>query len=257
MIEETRAVILRAMKYGDTSKIVTLYTRRFGKVKVVAKGARNQRTSKFGSSLEPMSLSSVVFYKKEHKDLHLLSKSETATPLNRIQEEPERMFTGLALVELVNMMMHDEEENAAIYDLLEQALMLLNGADRNAVNILAAFMVKLFSLFGFGIDADHCVRCGQHQHQQEFPYAIIRLSDGRFTCAGCSVEYQTAGVRLNGGTLRTLGFFAHYPLERAMTISVPSVMREDLLSLLQSYLRYHVEGVRTLRSFALLQTVLR
>ncbi|MBP6673311.1 MAG: recombination protein O N-terminal domain-containing protein, partial [Bacteroidetes bacterium] len=52
MIVETEAVVLHTMDFRDTSKIVTLYSRKFGKIKVIAKGTRNQKTNKFGSSLE-------------------------------------------------------------------------------------------------------------------------------------------------------------------------------------------------------------
>ena len=63
MIVSTDAIVLRSMKYGETSKIVTLYSKKFGKIKVIAKGARSAK-SKFGASLEPMMHSSVIFYKK-------------------------------------------------------------------------------------------------------------------------------------------------------------------------------------------------
>ena len=79
MIESTDAIVLRAIKYGDTSKIVTLYTRRFGKVAVIAKGARSAK-SKFGSALEPMSLIQAVFYRKENREVQLLSQADLLHP---------------------------------------------------------------------------------------------------------------------------------------------------------------------------------
>lgn len=255
MITETKAVVLRTMKYGDTSKIVTLYSRKFGKIKVIAKGARNQKTNKFGSSLEPMTVSSVVIYKKEHKDLHLLSKSEILTPMSRLQEVPERMFAGLAIVELVNMVMHDEEENGPVFDLLEQSIAAVNASERQTINILMAFMVHLFRRFGFGLDVDACLRCGRTLGSGDLTYGLLRLSDGKFHCSQCVQEEQQSGVRLNIGTLRTLKFLADNPVEKASGISMNQAMRDDLLSFLQSFLRYHIEGVRTLRSLALLQSM--
>lgn len=255
MIVETRAVVLKAMKYGDSSKIVTLYTRNFGKIKVVAKGARNQRTAKFGSSLEPMSVSSIVLYKKEHRDLHLLSKSEVVMQMTRLQDEPERMFAGLAIVELVNMVMHDEEGNAPVYDLLEEAVRVINASERNGVNVLLSFMVKLFHRFGFGLAIEQCSGCGRRPADHEFPYGLVRLSDGSFICPDCAEASMQGGVRLSGGVLRSLLFLEANPLERSVGLSLNVAMRDELLAVLQSYLRYHIEGVRTLRSLALLQTM--
>jgi DNA repair protein RecO (recombination protein O) len=255
MIVETQAVVLKTLKYGDTSKIVTLYSRQYGKIKVVAKGARNQKNNKFGSSLEPMTVSSVVIYKKEHKDLHLLSKSEIHTALNRMQDDPERMFAGLALAELVNMVMHDEEENGPVFELLVESLRVINASNRNGVNVLLSFMIKMFHQFGFGLNVEACIRCGRKMDASEFPYGLIRLSDGKFSCSFCSEEAQQSGVRLTGGALKSLRFFQSNPIERAVSVSLNAAMRDELLSVLQSYLRYHIEGVRTLRSLSLLQSM--
>ncbi|MCK9410371.1 MAG: DNA repair protein RecO [Bacteriovoracaceae bacterium] len=255
MIVETQAVVLRTMKYGDTSKIVTLYTRQYGKTKVIAKGARNQKSNKFGSSLEPMTVSSVVFYKKEQKDLHLLSKSEIVTPMSRMQDDPERMFAGLALVELINMVMHDEEENGLVFDMLVESLRVMNSSSKNAVNVFLSFIVKIFHQFGFGITIDACSRCGRTMEQHQFAYGLLRLSDGKFTCSICSEEAQQSGVRLSGGVLKSLLFFHGNSLDRSVSISLSASMRDELLAVLQSYLRYHIDGVRTLRSLSLLQTM--
>ena len=99
MIVSTEAVILKTMKYRDTSRIVTLYTRDFGRLSVIAKGARS-RNNKFGASLEPLSHVSAVLYKNEHRDLHLLSKCEISTQFRRIPEDLERLSTAMAIIEL-------------------------------------------------------------------------------------------------------------------------------------------------------------
>jgi DNA repair protein RecO (recombination protein O) len=75
MITKTEAVVLKSMNYRDSSKIVTFYTRGFGKVKCIAKGAR-QMKSKFGAGLEPITNVSLVLYKKEHRELQLVSQCD-------------------------------------------------------------------------------------------------------------------------------------------------------------------------------------
>ncbi len=104
MIVSTDAIVLRSMKYGETSKIVTLYSQKFGKIKVIAKGARGAK-SRFGASLEPMTHSSVILYKKEERELNLLSKSEITKSFLKFGSSGDRLATGLAVVELVNMVM--------------------------------------------------------------------------------------------------------------------------------------------------------
>ena len=71
MIVKTDAIVLKSMRFRETSKIVTFYTRRYGKIAAVAKGARETK-NKFGAALEPMTGVNLVFYKKEQRDLQLV-----------------------------------------------------------------------------------------------------------------------------------------------------------------------------------------
>ena len=251
MIVETEAVILHAMKYGDTSKIVTLYSKKFGKIKVIAKGARSQK-NKFGSSLEPMTISSVVLYKKEQRDLHLLSKSEIAVPITKLQDDAERMAIGLALVELINMVMHDEEENKVLYGLLRQTLETLEKAERNHLNVLIAFMLNMFHLFGFGLSLKSCAICKKSLEELNIHSASLRLSDGKFSCSNCSEEGSFGGVKIDWGVLKSLFFLQTNGVEKSTLLAVSHSAQNTMVAILESYLRYHIEGSRTLKSLSLL-----
>ncbi|MBI2430371.1 MAG: DNA repair protein RecO [Ignavibacteriales bacterium] len=251
MIVETEGVILHGMNYRDTSKIVTVYTKKFGKIKVVAKGVRSQK-NKFGSSLEPMTIASIVLYKKEHKDLHLLSKSEIAVVLNRLQENQERMYCGLAVVELVSMVMHDEDGNGKVYELLTESLTAVNAAEKNHVNVLLSFMMKLFGELGFGMNLQKCSVCQKSIDELDVTHAFLRLSDGTMTCSDCTGDLQTNGTKVSGGMLKSLYYLQENEIKQASSLALSSNVKNDLIATLESYLRYHSEGSRTLKSLSLL-----
>src|SRR5512132_282678 len=75
----SEGIVLRIHALGDTSRIVTAYTRDQGLRKFVAKGARTL-PSRFGFALEPLSRSRFVYYLKADRDLHLLSQAEVRDP---------------------------------------------------------------------------------------------------------------------------------------------------------------------------------
>lgn len=251
MIVQTDGVVLHAMDYRDTSKIVSLYTKNFGKIKVIAKGVRSQK-NKFGSSLEPMTISSIVLYKKKHRDLHLLSKSEIAVVLNDLFDNSDRMFTGLAVIELVNMVMHDEEENEKVYGMLVHALQTINDAEKNHINVLMAFMIKLFEQFGFGLTLSSCSSCGKAIDEVKAGKILLKLSDGKFVCEECAEIQQHGGIEIQGGMLKSLCYLQANDIQRAPSLTVPVQVKHEMIATLQSYLRYHIEGTRTLRSLSLL-----
>ena len=71
-IHKTEAIVLRRMDFRETSLIVDLYTREFGKLSGILKGIRVE-PDKFASALEVSSHNDVIFYKKASTSLHLVS----------------------------------------------------------------------------------------------------------------------------------------------------------------------------------------
>lgn len=71
-LSKAEGLVLKAIKFGETSKIITLYTKEFGKLSFIAKGGSDPR-KKLSSTLQFLSHIGVVFYLKKERELHLLS----------------------------------------------------------------------------------------------------------------------------------------------------------------------------------------
>ena len=82
---KTDAFILSGFKYGDTSKIVTLFSEEAGKFSAIVKGVRNNK-SKLGGVFENMNHVNVIFSKKENRDLQFISKAEMETIISSPRE---------------------------------------------------------------------------------------------------------------------------------------------------------------------------
>ncbi len=170
MLVTTTAIVLRSQKYGDTSKIVTLYTREFGKVSVVAKGAREVK-SKFGGALESFAKVKAVFYKTPEPGLYLLGKSELIDSNARILDSLEKLECAVEAIEIILRAMHDEEENPQMFDLLSEVLgsFSILKIDSGARLVLFAFYLRFAKLSGFSIDLD-----GFHHLRAANPASLSR-----------------------------------------------------------------------------------
>ncbi|MCH7760525.1 DNA repair protein RecO, partial [candidate division TA06 bacterium] len=85
-IVKTEGIVLKRMDFRETSRIVFLYTKKFGKIKVLAKGIRRPK-SMFGSSLETLTRSAIVFYKREQKDLYTISESDILDSFEKLRRD--------------------------------------------------------------------------------------------------------------------------------------------------------------------------
>lgn len=251
MIVKTDAIVVRSMRFRDTSRIVTFYTRRYGKVSAVAKGARNLK-SKFGAALEPMTGVALVLYKKEQRELQLVSQCDIVKPYKRIHTEMERMAPAMAILELLHQLTHDEEEHAALYRLVEQTLDALEHAEKNHVNYLYAFELRVAALFGFAPVLTRCVRCGTAgvlEGPEDFVH--FRLDKGGILCRAClgaSGEFPSMRRNVRKPVLRILDRLFVADLRSLGGLEYQPVVGNEMDELLRSYLQYHFEDLRPLRS---------
>jgi len=155
MIVNSEAIVLRSRQQGETSKIVTLYTLAYGKLNVIAKGAREMK-SKFGGALEAFSHINAIFYKKENVEpgLYLLSKAETIESNAGILNSLSKIEAATGIVELMRRSMHDEEATPAIFELLRSVFPTVAVTSHSAVATLEFwFAIQFLHAKGFEIEA--------------------------------------------------------------------------------------------------------
>lgn len=232
MILQTEAFVLRSIDYGETSQIVTLFTRQRGKIAVMAKGARRSG-SRFGSSLQPMSYTSVVVYYKPSRGVQTLSESSHLHFFDGITRDLERVSCGLRIVELVYALMQEEEQNPHVFILVLEVLERLNRTHERTENLLFYFQLHFASVLGFAPDIER--------------EALDALSDTGF------LSFETGAIltdRSAGGTsirsasrraLRAFAICARANLDTVMRMRLDQKTCLELGRLIDDFLRYHVE----------------
>ncbi len=232
MIVRTDAVVLRAIEYGETSLIVTLFTRRHGQVTVMAKGARRPK-SRFGSALQPMGYVQVVYYYKPGRGLQTLKESAHVQVLHGIAADIGKITVGLRLVELVRALTEDEEEHLLLFNLLIQALLCLDDATERADNVLPHFQLRLAAVLGFSPDV-------QRDDVLALPDegGVLALDTGAVLSLNAAPK---SGARAGRQALRAFAVFARADLDTAMRMTLTDELRGEVQRLVDAYLRYHVE----------------
>jgi len=255
MIVTTDAVILKGMNYRDSSRILTLYTKEFGKLSVLAKGARTSK-SRFGAAIEPLSYVTAILYKKESRDLHLLSHCDIIRQFRSLTDDLERMAAAMAVVELLQAVSHGEERNYPLFDLLVSSLECINGATKNAANALYVFEVRLLDILGFRPEFGHCAGCGHSTDEIQSEKLSVNLSQGGVFCPSCSAKGRGLEMISQGAVniLRRMQEFSDF--SGATRIALSPVMRNEIGTTLRRYLQIHVEGLTTLKSEAVFAAIL-
>ncbi len=167
MLTNDCAICVRAIDYSETSQVVTFFTRRTGKVTMIAKGAKRQR-SPFGGPVEIFSYGSIVFSDSGRDKLATLVEFEPlAGTLNTSVLTGDIFILNCCLfaAELVNVLTKDYDPHPGLFDGLLKFLRDVTGgkatpAARTALlTQLALFQLRLLREIGLSPVLEHCVNC--------------------------------------------------------------------------------------------------
>jgi DNA repair protein RecO (recombination protein O) len=242
------AIVLKTHALGDTSRIVVVYARDYGLIKLVAKGAR-KLPNRFGYSLEPLTRARFHFYYKPDRDLHLLSQADVIAATGSGITDLARLAHAGAAIELVDRLVWGEEPHAELFDVLAAALESLAGAPDAALPaITIAFELQAASLLGYRPRLDACASClNPLSHERLFSPAR-----GGLLCDGCAAEGGV--IRLSADALAGLSLLLTRPVGEAGDYF--EVKRSaEILRVVEAFLRHHFQRFHGLRSLELLRSL--
>jgi DNA repair protein RecO (recombination protein O) len=239
------------MKYGETSRILTLYTRDFGRMSVIVKGARASKT-KFGAALDLMSRSAVVMYTKEQRDLQLLTQADLIEQYRHVIDGADRLMYGFAILEFLYATVHGEEAHEELYDVLLHTLEALDAEEARPANVLLHYLFRLSQTLGFGLDTQHCTRCRLSFAEEGALQgaAAFSLTNGGFTCAGCPPAPDSLETAVE--TVRALAWIDRHDVSRAHTLSMSTRAAHEGLNLLHRHIASHIPEMRQVKSLPML-----
>src|SRR5205823_12217760 len=113
--EKATALVLRTTDYSETSKSATLWTREFGKVRVLAKGGRRLK-SRFESALDLLTLCSIVLLRKSSGGLDLLTEAQVRERFPQLRTDLQALYAGYYIAELLSDWTEDYDPHPSLFD---------------------------------------------------------------------------------------------------------------------------------------------
>lgn len=145
-MEKTIGFVIKCKDYRETSQLVWLYSKDFGKIKVIAKGSRNQ-IKKFKTKLDLFSLCDIVFHRSLRSELHSLNECEIVEPFSEIRQDLDRLATASYIAELLTVSTGLEDPcNELFFLTMDVFKWLANGKDPGF--LLCVFEIKFMQYQG-------------------------------------------------------------------------------------------------------------
>jgi DNA repair protein RecO (recombination protein O) len=200
---KTPAIVLRSLDYGESDRIVTLYTSDFGKIRGIAKGARRSRRRFANNALEPFACSHAILSRKGPDNLALIEDCDIINSYPDIRADLEKTLIASYLIELVDQFTGGGKENSKLFRLLQDFLTLIETEDTPDW-IARFFEIRLLKLSGYEPVLDRCLAC-KKPVSDAYNYRF-HVKEGGLRCNACHpaglgsfpVSFGTIGVLLLG-----------------------------------------------------------
>ena len=230
------AVVLRTHKLAEADRIITLLTRRRGKVRAVAKGVRRTR-SRFGARLEPFMVVDLQCH--EGRNLDTVTQVETLAPYgDAICRDYTAYTAATVMVETADRLTEEHEPAPQQHLLLVGALRSLTGGEHDPTLVLDAYLLRSLAVAGWAPSFHDCARCGAPG-----PHRSFNVAAGGTVCTVCRPPGSAAP---SDETMRLLASLLSGDWGTAD--SSPLRSRREGSGLVAAFLQWHLErGVRSLR----------
>jgi DNA repair protein RecO (recombination protein O) len=167
--EKATALVLRTTDWSESSRIATLWTREFGKVRALAKGGRRLK-SNFENALDLLTLCRIVFLRKSSDSLDLLTEAQVIQRFPRLRTDLTALYAAYYVAELLAEGTRDYDPHPLLFDEALDTLQTLGGAECGPR--LARFEMVLLRELGYSPVLDHCAGCGGSVVETEVAFSV-------------------------------------------------------------------------------------
>lgn len=158
MIVNTEGIILKNMKQGDSSRIITAFCRETGLIKGLAKGSRSSKNKSLIVT-DLLSINSITYYQKKSGDLHKVTKSERTISTSRITDSYIHTNIAVMIIEALLQSLHPEVPQSDLFDKTVEILKNLNELPEHPFMLFIYHQIILAGEMGFEPDLSNIPNC--------------------------------------------------------------------------------------------------
>jgi DNA repair protein RecO (recombination protein O) len=240
MLHSTKGIVLRSVKYGDTSIIVSIYTELFGIQSYIVNGVRTERKSANKANIyQPATLLDIVVYHHPNKNLQRIKEARVYYLYNSIQQSAMKNAIAIYMAELIWKTTSEPETNQELFDYFEHSFCLIDEkSERLLVDFPIQFTIELAHQLGFGMQAP--------AHIDEI---LFDVNIGRFVLDDDYPHSQLISKEHSA-------MLATFLQTNERVLSLNQTKRQELLAICIQYLRLHIPQMGELKSPDVLHAVM-
>ncbi|MEO5681847.1 MAG: DNA repair protein RecO [Chitinophagaceae bacterium] len=243
-VYNTKGIVLRTVKYGETSIIAAIYTELFGLQSYLVNGVRTSTKKGPGkaSLFQPGAMLDLVVYHNELKNLQRIKEFKWGYLYQQVFSDIIKNSVALFMVELLSKTIKQPEQNADLFYFIEDSFLHLDKSGQQVVgNFPLFFALHLATIFGFRLSDDYSPE-----------NSFLDLQEGEFVHEQPVHPYFLAG-QYSYATSQLLKTMQPHELS---AIQLNQETRRILMTAYQQFYALHIHDFGTMKTLPVLQEVL-
>lgn len=227
MLLNTRGIVFRAVKYGETSVITDIFTEEQGLHAFIAGGVRKAKSSMpFGLFQSMMVVDLVAYFQERSHGLNRLKECRSSQVFSAIPFDIRRGAVALFMAEICRKSIHEAEPNRELFDFLLDNLIWLDSTPYPIANLHLHFLLHLTAFLGF-----------QPQAELDAGEVFFDLKEGEF-----SPVQPVHPLYLDPDDAARLLELLSVPVQEAHLVALTRAERKSLLQRLLQFYQLHMPG---------------
>ena len=243
MTHKTKGIVLRTIKYGETSVVVTIFTELFGVQTYMVNGVRTtKKSSAKANHFQPGAILDLVVYHNDLQTMQRIKEFKWDFLYQQVLSDVIKNSIALYMVELLQKCLHQPEQNTALFYFCEDVLIQLDAANKPiTANVALYFSLHLTHFFGFKMNDEY-----------DEEHSVLDLKEGSFVAAQpLHPNFIDGDAALI--TSQLLKVMQPYELE---DIKLHHDVRRKLLLHYQDYYALHIPDFGQMKTLMILHEVL-
>lgn len=216
----------------DAHRILTIFSKEQGKIKVVAHGVTKPTSRKRGAV---QSFSVTDFLLRRGRELDSISQCESREFFPGLWEDLDKMLYAGHIAELVDALTVDGDPHEAVFIHITKALRELDKTSDPEL-VVRWFELRLMALLGYLPGLNGCVNCGGELNGST---ARFSTQAGGLVCSRCAAG--AGGISCNKGTVAVMNTLLNWDIDKINRVRVAQPSRAQMKSIMREYLQWHME----------------
>ena len=238
-IVKSKAFVLNKLDFGDSSKIVNLYSKEFGRVAGIIKGARSPK-SKIGKVVDVLNLVEIIFYKKDGRDLQIITQADLVSNFTHIKSDLEKLKYASSIMELVLKLTVEDDPHERLFNGMVKILKRLDSEQTEPMLLFIMFYKFFLDEIGYGIEVENCSECNA---QLSLSPVVLYNYELGFMCQSCGSEHIVT-YKFSSELFNKIICLS----QRNKNCSYAEEELESIIAFFEKFLIYHIDEYKGLRS---------